>query len=56
LAVRAIRTTQRAGLVASFGAAIEQERLEQVRLLATDDFAEGIEASLQRRPPEFTGR
>jgi len=56
LAVRAIRTTQRADLVASFAAAIEHERLEQVRLLATEDFAEGIDASLHRRPPEFTGR
>jgi len=31
------------------------ERAEQVRLMGTADFREGIAASLARRPPEFRG-
>jgi len=56
LAVASIRRTMRAGLVDEFGAAIEHERLEQLALMGTDDFREGIEASLQRRDPDFSGR
>jgi 2-(1,2-epoxy-1,2-dihydrophenyl)acetyl-CoA isomerase len=55
LAVRSIRATQRAGLMAEFSMAIEHERLEQLRLMATGDFREGIEASAERRVPEFFG-
>jgi enoyl-CoA hydratase/carnithine racemase len=55
LAVRSIRTTLRAGLAGRFAEAVSQERDEQVRLMATADFAEGIEASRMRRPPRFTG-
>ena len=40
----------------AFGAAIEHERIEQLALMGTDDFREGIEASLQRRDPDFSGR
>jgi enoyl-CoA hydratase/carnithine racemase len=46
----------RAGLADAFGAAIEHERLEQLSLMGTDDFREGIEASLRRRDPDFSGR
>ncbi|MBF6557354.1 MAG: enoyl-CoA hydratase/isomerase family protein [Acidimicrobiales bacterium] len=56
LAVRSIRSTMRAGWTDGFTAAIEHERLEQLRLMGTDDFREGIEASLQRRHPNFAGR
>lgn len=56
LAVASIRNTLRAGLANEFGAAIEHERLEQLRLMGTDDFREGIEASLERRSPQFSGR
>jgi enoyl-CoA hydratase/carnithine racemase len=56
LAVRAIRETQRASLTRDFAMAIEHERLQQVRLMGTADFREGIEASLQRRDPHFSGR
>jgi 2-(1,2-epoxy-1,2-dihydrophenyl)acetyl-CoA isomerase len=56
LAVRSIRQTQRARLTSEFGPAIEHERLEQLRLMGTKDFREGIEASLQRRDPKFSGR
>jgi 2-(1,2-epoxy-1,2-dihydrophenyl)acetyl-CoA isomerase len=56
LAVRSIRSTLRAGLIDAFPAAIEHERLEQLRLMGTEDFREGIESSLQRRHPDFSGR
>ena len=55
-AVRSIRTTLRAGLVDRFAEMVDHERAEQVRLMDTADFREGIAASLARRPPEFTGR
>lgn len=55
-AVRSIRTTLRAGLVAGSAAMVAHERAEQLRLMETADFREGIAASLARRPPEFTGR
>jgi len=54
-AVRSIRATLRADLVARFAAMVDHERAEQVRLMETADFREGIAASLGRRPPEFTG-
>ena len=56
LAVRSIRATLRAGLVDEFTEAVHHERSEQVRLLATEDSAEGIAASAARRAPRFTGR
>ena len=55
LAVGAIRRTQRAGLAEAFARAVERERAEQLALMATDDFREGIEASRQRRPAKFSG-
>jgi len=54
-AVRSIRATLRAGLVEAFAAAVDHERSEQVRLMETEDFREGIAASMDHRPPEFTG-
>ncbi|HEX7459378.1 MAG TPA: enoyl-CoA hydratase/isomerase family protein [Acidimicrobiales bacterium] len=56
LAVRSIRATLRADLVAGFAAMVDHEQAEQVRLMQTADFREGIAASMARRPPEFTGR
>jgi 2-(1,2-epoxy-1,2-dihydrophenyl)acetyl-CoA isomerase len=56
LAVRAIRATQRGRLVEGFGAAVDRERGEQLRLMGTDDFAEGVAASAERRTPRFSGR
>jgi 2-(1,2-epoxy-1,2-dihydrophenyl)acetyl-CoA isomerase len=55
-AVRSIRTTVRADLVDRFAEMVDHEQAEQVRLMDTADFREGIAASLARRPPEFTGR
>jgi len=55
-AVRSIRATMRAGLADRIAAALDHERAEQLRLMGTADFREGIEASRERRPPRFTGR
>jgi 2-(1,2-epoxy-1,2-dihydrophenyl)acetyl-CoA isomerase len=55
LAVRSIRTTLRAELVEGFPSVVDHERAEQLRLMETSDFREGITASMARRPPEFRG-
>lgn len=55
LAVQSIRQTMRAGLAASFRAATVREREEQDRLRLTGDFAEGVRAVTERRPPRFSG-
>ncbi len=56
LAVRSIRRTLRGGLVDGFQATVDHERTEQLRLMGTADFREGIAASLARRDPDFGGR
>jgi enoyl-CoA hydratase/carnithine racemase len=56
LAVRSIRATLRAGLVERLQEALEREASEQERLRDTEDFREGITASLERRTPRFQGR
>jgi 2-(1,2-epoxy-1,2-dihydrophenyl)acetyl-CoA isomerase len=56
LAVRSIRATLREGLLARVESALEREAGEQDRLRATDDFREGVSASMERRPPRFQGR
>lgn len=55
LAVRAIRATLRQGLLDAITAALTHECAEQERLRTTDDFAEGVRASAERREPRFTG-
>ena len=55
LAVRSIRATLRAGLLERVEAALEREASEQDRLRQTDDFREGVAASLERRTPRFSG-
>lgn len=55
LAVRSIRRTLRADLVDGVAAVVDLERAEQLRLMGTADFREGIAASLDRRPPRFRG-
>jgi 2-(1,2-epoxy-1,2-dihydrophenyl)acetyl-CoA isomerase len=56
LAVRAIRATMRAGLADEASAAMAHELAEQQKLWQTSDFAEGVRASAERRPPTFQGR
>ena len=56
LAVRSIRATLRAGLLERVKSALEREASEQDRLRATNDFREGVTASLERRAPRFQGR
>ena len=55
LAVASIRRTLRADLVGRFAQMVDHERAEQLRLMETGDFREGIAASLARRAPEVTG-
>jgi 2-(1,2-epoxy-1,2-dihydrophenyl)acetyl-CoA isomerase len=55
LAVRSIRQTMRGHLAVDVAKATDREDAEQIRLRATSDFAEGIRASAERRPPQFTG-
>jgi enoyl-CoA hydratase/carnithine racemase len=55
LAVRAIRDTMRGDLAGQVRAATRHESAEQDRLRRTRDWAEGVQASAQRRAPEFTG-
>lgn len=56
LAERSIRDTVRAGLADRVAEATEHELAEQNRLRTTEDFAEGLQASTERRPPIFRGR
>jgi 2-(1,2-epoxy-1,2-dihydrophenyl)acetyl-CoA isomerase len=55
LAVRAIRATLRHGLLERVSDAMDHERAEQLRLGDSEDFAEGVRASAERREPRFTG-
>jgi enoyl-CoA hydratase/carnithine racemase len=56
LAVASIRRTMRAGLAERVRVALEHELAEQNRLSQTEDWREGIQASLERRTPTFHGR
>jgi enoyl-CoA hydratase/carnithine racemase len=56
LALRSIRATMRAGLADRVRDATSRELAEQDWLRQTADFAEGIRASAERRPPRFEGR
>ena len=56
LAVQSIRETLRADLADRVRAATERELAEQVRLMQTEDFVEGVRAVAERREPEFRGR
>lgn len=56
LAIRSIRETMRAKLLADFHAITGREAAEQVRLRATTDFVEGVTSTAERRPPNFVGK
>lgn len=55
LAVRAVKATLNEGRLERLRAATDHELAEQARLLATEDAKEGIKASIERRPPTFSG-
>ncbi len=56
LAVASIRATMRGDLVERVAKALDREAAEQDRLRQTEDFREGVMASLERRDPRFSGR
>jgi 2-(1,2-epoxy-1,2-dihydrophenyl)acetyl-CoA isomerase len=56
LAVREVRRTLRAAFLAEFAGVTAVEFAAQSRLFGTDDFAEGVKASAERRTPDFRGR
>lgn len=56
LAVRSVRATTRAELVAAVRAVLPRELAEQQRLVATADWAEGVAAARERREPVFEGK
>jgi 2-(1,2-epoxy-1,2-dihydrophenyl)acetyl-CoA isomerase len=56
LAVQAIRQTMRGDLADRVREATERESDVQNALRSTDDFAEGVRAMAERRPPRFVGR
>jgi enoyl-CoA hydratase/carnithine racemase len=56
LAVRSIRQTLRGDLADRVRTATARENAEQERLRHTSDWAEGIQASAQRREPVFQGK
>ncbi|MBO3680427.1 enoyl-CoA hydratase/isomerase family protein [Streptomyces sp. NEAU-YJ-81] len=55
LSVPSIRATLRRSLVSEVSAALDLEADAQAALLGTADFAEGVAASIAKRPPHFTG-
>ena len=56
LGVAATRATMRQGLADRIAAATERELAQQSRLRSTQDFQEGIRASIERREPRFEGQ
>ncbi|HEX3840123.1 MAG TPA: enoyl-CoA hydratase/isomerase family protein [Acidimicrobiales bacterium] len=56
LALTSIRETIRGDLADRVRAATLREAAEQAKLFPTADFAEGVRATAERRPPRFEGR
>ena len=51
-----IRQTMRGHLATAVRAALAREKVEQDRLVQTEDWTEGVRATAERRDPEFVGR
>lgn len=56
MAMAAIKRAARAAVAGSLEDALDQEREGQLKLLASSDFMEGVQAWLQKRDPRFTGQ
>jgi enoyl-CoA hydratase/carnithine racemase len=56
LVLRAVKQHVYGALSADLDAALENEARQQVRLLGSQDFFEGVAAFFQKRTPEFKGR
>lgn len=56
LAVQSIKRTLRRELGERVKAVLDHELAEQTRLRRTADFREGVKATSERRPPQFTGK
>jgi enoyl-CoA hydratase/carnithine racemase len=56
LSILAIRKTLRAGFAEAVEKRLVHEFNEQMKLVKTEDFAEGVRAVAERRPGRFTGR
>jgi enoyl-CoA hydratase/carnithine racemase len=56
LAIRSIRASLRPEFADQVRRHTDHEHTEQVRLMNTNDFAEGVRAVSERRPGRFTGR
>jgi enoyl-CoA hydratase/carnithine racemase len=56
LAVAEIRRTMRGAMAEQVEAAMARETEAQLALAPSEDFAEGVRAMGERRPPNFTGR
>ncbi len=56
LALRTLKTVLNRGADASLETALELERKAYAWLRSTHDYAEGVTAFLEKRPPQFRGR
>ena len=56
LGIQAIRNTLNDGLVEEISKVVIKEANEQNRLRNTEDFKEGIDASIKRREAKFIGK